>query len=448
MHIHPLFLLSLGVIGAIVGQYLLGRWFNHLTLYSLIWGTGLAIFEVGWIEYFPLTLETWLMMGYGWFAFAAGSAIPILSRRAIGISSGSPPQVQPNTASDSEIRYLKITVLLLSIFAALGVMQHWMVLIGRFGSIAGVLLNGGIIYSMRTSGQLTGMVPYVDSAALISACLAGIYCGRTGGIRLIGLFPLVIITIDEIGVAARARLLTAGLLFLNAYFVAKIAPATHLRMRHGGKIQRIFATLIVLTVLVFGAESVRGLREGSFRHYGVTSKFEKYPFVSGSLYLYFSAHPGALSAYLKAEDNNPFPTSYTLAPLYRVFVRLGLANPVSPYPKFYDTPISVNTGTYLLDIHAEYGNVGVLVIPYLFGLMCTLIWLEIKKHDGLASIVLLSHVYVLVAAAFALPATAWGFWVLSLVVTFIIAIFIKHFSATAGLARQSGVNLRLESGNV
>jgi len=447
MHIHPLLLFSLGLTGVIIGRLLFGRWFNHLSLYSLIWGTGLSLFELGWIDYEPLTVEAWLLIGYAWLAFAAGSAIVILARRAIGISSNPPPVVKLNQATYLEKRYLMITVVMLCIIAFLGVVQHWMVLIGRFGSIAGVLLNGGIIYSLRTSGQLTGLVPYVDSLALIAACLAGIYCAKAGGIKLIGLFPLLIIMLDEIGTAARAKLLTAGLLFLSAYFIAKVAPTAHIRTRRASRIRRFLPMFIVLAVLILGAESVRGLREGTFRYYGLTTKFEKYPYVPASLYLYFSAHPGTLNAYLKAEDKNLFPGSYTLAPLYRIFVRFGLADPVPPYPKFYNIPIPVNTGTYLLEIHAEYGIVGVLMIPYLLGLVSTMMWLKIRKQGGIMSIVLLSHIYVVIAVAFALPATGWGFLQLSLFVSLFFAIFIKQRSVAVEVTRQSPLGRQMKLGD-
>jgi len=439
MHIHPLFLFGLGLIGSFVGRLLFGRWFNHLSLYSLIWGTGLSLFELGWIDYEPLTVETWLLMGYAWLAFAAGSAIVILARRAIGISSNSPPVVKLNQATYLEKRYLLITVVMLCIIAFLGVVQHWMVLIGRFGSIAGVLLNGGIIYSLRTSGQLTGLVPYVDSLALIGACLAGIYCAKAGGIKPIGLFPLLIIMLDEVGTAARAKLLTAGLLFLSAYFIAKVAPTAHVRTRRASRIRRLLPMLIVLAVLVLGAEFVRGLRESSFRYYGLTTKFEKHPYVPASIYLYLSAHPGTFNAYLKADQEHPFPGTYTFAPLMRIFVRLGLADPAPLYQRFYNIPIPVNTGTYLRDIHAEFGVAGILIVPYLLGLICTILWIRLKQKEGMLPMVWLSHLYVVVAITYLVQGTQIGYWFLSL----LISLFIAHFIERRSIAAAVGQKLRM-----
>ncbi len=431
MHLHPLLLFSFGLIGATGGRILFGRWFNHVSLYSLIWGTGLMLFELGWIKYYPMTADAWLMIGYAWVAFSFGSAIVILARRSVADSSNPRPSMAAYQTAILERRYLKIVVAILCCVAFLGVLQHWMVLLDRFGSIVGILLNGGTIYSLRTSGQLTGMVPYVDSLALTGACLAGIYCARAGGIKPLGILPLLIIMLDEVAIAARAKLLVAGLLFLSAYFLAKVAPASSFRSRHLSRIRRLLPMIVVLAVLVLGAEFVRGIRETSFRYYGLTSKFEKYPFVSPSLYLYFTCHPGAFNAYLKAEKEDPFPGTYTFAPLFRVFARLGIADAAPLYQEFYNTPIPANTGTYLRDIHAEFGIVGVLVMPYVLGLICTMLWIRIREGRRLILVVWLSHLYVVVAFTYIAQGTQLGFWLLSLLASLFIAYAVERRSAIA-----------------
>jgi oligosaccharide repeat unit polymerase len=189
----------------------------------------------------------------------------------------------------------------------------------------------------------------------------------------------------------------------------------------------------VLAVLVIGAEFVRGLRESSFQWYGITTKFEKYPYVPASLYLYFSAHPGTFNAYLKADEEHPFPGTYTFAPVMRVLVRLGLADPVPLYQRFYNIPIPVNTGTYLRDIHAEFGAAGILIVPYLLGLICTMLWVRLKQKAGLMTTVWLSHLYVVVALTFLTQGTQVGFWFLSLLVSLL----------TVGMINRRGKSLMM-----
>lgn len=369
---------------------------------------GLAIFELGWIDYTPLTGEAWMMIGYAWIAFAAGSALLILARRAVGVST----ELQTIGENDIhlEIRFLVVTIWILCAIALIGVLQHWSIVLKRYGSLAGVLLHGGEIYHLRTSGKLTGGIPYADSLALTASCLAGRYCGRLGRIKFFALLPLGIVLLDEVAAAARAKLLTAGLLFLSAYFLSR-APSARKTV---GTVRRFLPLMAVLVVLSFGVEFVRGFREGAASYYGMSKKFEEYPFIPPSIYLYVSGHPGVFSAYLKADAEHPFPGSLTLAPLYRIFVRLGLADPVPLYQRFYNIPISVNTGTYLREIHAEYGIVGVLLIPYLLGGASTMLWMKQRKQGGIVPVIILSHLYVVVAMTFVLPATAWGFFLLSL----------------------------------
>ncbi len=381
---------------------------------------GLAIFELGWIDYTPLTGEAWMMIGYAWIAFAAGSAILILARRAVGVSS----ETQTISENDIhlEIRLLVVTIWILCAIALIGVLQHWSIVLKRYGSLAGVLLHGGEIYHLRTSGKLTGGIPYADSLALTASCLAGRYCGRLGRIKFLALLPLSIVLLDEVAAAARAKLLTAGLLFLSAYFVSKTPSAR----KATGAVRRYLPLIAVVIVLIFGVEFVRGFREGAASYYGMSKKFEEYPFIPPSIYIYASGHPGVFSAYLKAEAEHPFPGSITFAPLFRLLSRFGLADPAPLYQKFYNIPMSINTGTYLREIHAEFGVAGILVVPYLLGMMCTVIWNRLRNHPGMTPVILLSHLYVVVALTFVVQGTQLGFWLISLLGSMALGWFIER----------------------
>ena len=49
-----------GMIAVLLGKVLMGRWVNHLSVYSGIWTVSLGLYSLKWIPYHTLTTEAWL----------------------------------------------------------------------------------------------------------------------------------------------------------------------------------------------------------------------------------------------------------------------------------------------------------------------------------------------------------------------------------------------------
>jgi oligosaccharide repeat unit polymerase len=327
---------------------------------------------------------------------------------------------------------------ILSIVAMLAVVQHWSVLIKKFGSIAGVLVSGNLIYRLTVAGKLPGQIPYFDCFGLAAACLAGIYSARAGKIKLLTLLPLAIIILADIGQGGRAKIVIAGILFLSAYFLARLTPARVKTFQAISNGRQLLTLGLVLVILFAAAEFVRSYRGAFEGFYGTSkelSKFERSVFITPSMYLYLSSHPGVFSAYWKAGGEHPFPGSYTFAPLFRILSRFGIADYIPHFQKHYNIPITTNTGTYLRELHADFGIAGILVIPYLLGFFCTILWLKIRRQPRLVSIALLTHIYVIVAFSYFYQVTRLGQWAVSLIASLIVSYFIDR-RCYAGGARQ------------
>jgi oligosaccharide repeat unit polymerase len=429
MDMPPLLLASMGLVGVIGGRLLFGRWFNHLSLYSLIWGTGLALFELRLIDYTPLEAEVWMLIGYSWIAFAAGAVTLILARVAVGASLGTHATALPAQYAVWERRFFAIAIMVISSIALATVVQHWLVLLKMFGSIVGILANGYKIYRLRIENQIPGLVPYFDSLALTAAYLAGLYTARTRKIKLLALFPLIVIVLADIAFLGRARMFIAGILFASAYFLAGIKSEPQKQFQSIGKGRRLLMLGLVLTMFLAAAEYVRTFRGAFEGFYGTTKElrqFERSAFLTPSLYLYLSSHPGVFNAYWKAGGEHPFPGSNTFAPVFRILARLGLADNVSYYTKFYNIPISTNTGTYLRELHADFGIAGILAMPYVLGFLCTALWLRIRNQYRLTTIAWLTHLYVIIAFSYFYQATRLGYWAVSLITALAVSSFIDH----------------------
>lgn len=438
MNIHPLPLFTLGFIGAFAGRLLFGRWFNHLSMYSIIWGVGLGLLEVRLMDYFPVSVETWLLMGYAWIAFACGSAITIIAKKATGHDDHRAAALSGRSHDASERRLLIGIILALSVVSMAAVLQHWQVLLNKFGSIAGVFLNGSQIYRLRVSGELPGMVPYLASFALAAIYVAGIYSARAGSFKPLTLLPLAAVILEDVALMGRANMIVAGLLFVSSYGLTRIAASPMSRRKSAGTFKRYISFALVLALFLTFAEFVRFSRSAVEKFYGATSrlsKLERSAFITPSIYLYLSSPPGVLSAYLKAGGEDPFPGSNTFAPIFRILSKFEIAEDVPDYTKFYRTPVPSNTGTYLRELHADFGLLGILTVPYALGFVCTILWLHIRRRPRFVSIAWLTHLYILVGFSFFYQASRGGGWVISLVTCLLISAFID---------RRNRANLAME----
>jgi len=447
MNIPPLIPAGLGLTGACAGRFFFGRWFNHLTLYSMIWGTGLALFELRLMDYFPLPGEVWLIIAYSWIAFVVGSITLVLAKAAAGSAE---PLQAANDANYvfQEQKILLISILVLSSVAMGGVIQHWLILINRFGGIVGVLLNGARIYHLTVGGEIAGRIAYIDSFGLTAICLAGMYCAKIGRVRVfLVLFPLLTLILSDMAQGGRAKTILAGILFFSAYSFTRLTPARPKVVNFMSRLRQVLAGALVLAVMLTAIEFIRSYRGAMETFYGTSkelSKLEHNAFITPSIYLYLSSDVGVFSAYWKAGGEQAFPGSNTFAPLFRVLSRFELIDYVPYFTKFYNIPMSTNTGTYLREIHADFGISGILVVPYLLGFLCTMVWFAVKRRARLTTVALLAHLYVVVAFSFFYQVTRLGQWAVSLIAALLVCSLVDHLpglrravAAIPSRARQS-----------
>lgn len=427
MQFSPLLLICLGIAGVIAGRLLFDRWFNHVSLYSFIWGTGLAFFEMRLIDYKSITAEVWMVIAYAWMAFVIGAATLRLAKTSVAVQTETRATVLPARNMALEHKLLVSFILILSAIAMLAVLRRWSTLINMFGGIGGVLVNGITIYRMRVSGETAGTIPYLPSLALTAVCLAGMYSGRVGKIKLLVLIPLFIIIIDDISHAGRAKMLIGGILFFTSYSLTRFVTAKEAPLPIS-KVRGVLTLGIVVALLFVAAEFVRSYRGAYERFYGASkelSKLERNAFVTPSIYLYLSSQPGVFNAYWKAGGEHYFPGANTFAPLFRILARLNLSDSVPHFQKFYSIPVQTNTGTYLRELHADFGIAGILVVPYVLGFLCTMLWFRVKNQPTLAAIALLTHLYVIVAFSYLYQVTRVGEWFVSLIASLLVSYFIN-----------------------
>ena len=70
----------------------------------------------------------------------------------------------------------------------------------------------------------------------------------------------------------------------------------------------------------------------------------------------------------------------TFAPIYGILARIKVVEPPDWFQRGYNVPMWSNTATYLREIHADFGYIGLALFPYLLGLVTTFFWFKLYQN--------------------------------------------------------------------
>jgi oligosaccharide repeat unit polymerase len=419
-------------VGVYIGRVWLKRWFNPLSIYSAIWGFCLFNYELQLVQYYPIRTAAWMYIAIAWIGlyFGAGAVLLLTSPRVR----------QPSAIRlPVDLVRLKKGILILSVVGTAGVIGQVIDVMRSFGGgIGSILLNANEIYVARISNQLSGL-PYAGAFSLAACVLAGVHVAKSGKFTFATFIPIVLVSLQLLFLMGRGALGLAAVLFL--------ASAVHTPRDPGArtpKWQRIAAIVLIATMLggVFVVvSSVRGL---GVNYPGITpamDRISEYIPFAPSLYSNFSATPVAFSMYLSSPDESKhgFFGMYTFAPIFRVLSRLGFRTAVPPYEENYWTPIPMNGSTYLKNLYSDFGPAGIVIFPFVLGVVTTALILRIRATPRLLDVVVLTNIYVIVVFSFGFDFMLSGDWYIGLVTSVLTAFVVDQQAAKARQRERRGL---------
>jgi oligosaccharide repeat unit polymerase len=433
-------------LGMILGRYLFKHWFNHLTLYCLIFGGSLFLYELKLLPYMDLVPYTWFIMISSFLSFLVGTLTIVSARNLI--------QEKATLIEKSDIslkifiddgKVLKFTIIIFSIISMYSAIELWMIFINQFGSIPAVLLNGEVIYRMNVAGKIEGNTPYLHLLGFVAIFLSGIYTAYKKKFTLLTFIPLLSIILREIASAGRAGMLFAIMQFAFSFFLFKHLLDNDLNQRFRfSKISAFVGIIILLVLFIGGSSLVKATRvsDATSKSYSAASKELRQTrgniIISPSLYLYLSSDVGVLSKYLSSKGENTSFGQNTFLTLYTFLAKLDVMQKPNIYQRGYFIPMWSNTGTYLRELHADFGTTGVFLGPYLLGLLITWLWFKFYEKKSLITFAFLVNLNIIVGFSFFVMATRVLYWATSLA---LILIFIPILERMAVLVyRQKHEN--------
>ena len=172
----------------------------------------------------------------------------------------------------------------------------------------------------------------------------------------------------------RLGILYSFLLFLLTLYNMNL----YNRTRNVLNYKRLIGVIIIVFLLIVSASAVKALRGADTENKATSQELKSLHgnfFINPSIYIYISGHIGAFSKYLDLDYDKKYLFGNTsLRPIYNISSKFGLTSTLEVYPKGYNIPLWHNTGTYLMDLHQDYGTLGLLLIPFLLGYSVTKIW--------------------------------------------------------------------------
>ncbi len=424
---------TIAILFFLLGKYIFNRWFNHISLFTFIWTGMILLYELRLLPYKEIVPATWLFIIVTFLSFILGTITYVTVKRLSPFEPKKTDSIKQEFrkifADDAKV--VKYSLFLFSFISIAGAVQHWMVLIDMFGSIPKVFLNALTIYRMNTeAGGIKGQVPFVSNFGYVAVFWGAVYTAYKGKFTFLSILPFIGIILKETSTIGRAGILLGLFEFIFVFLLFRHCLTNNDKKEF--KFSKPNATISIsflLALLIFAASVVK-ISRVSFEQYQGASKtlreLEGNIFLSPSVYLYLSAHLGVLNEFVKRQDEKNLFAQNSLLPLYNFLDRLNIVERPNQYQKGYFIPMWVNTGTFIRELFADFNVFGILLFPYLLGLLMTFLWFKLVREGSLYILIILSYLYIIIGFSFLVMITRTSYWSISLTLNLISVIIISQ----------------------
>ncbi len=414
----------ISLMGILLGKLLFKRWVNHLSLYCVIMGGLIFLYELKLFKYPDIIPLAWFFIISSFISFLLGNLTVISARNLF------PGKNIPSTTSIYNLpifidggRVLKYSVIFFSLIALFVAIQRWWVLIGMFGSISAVIINASLVYRLNVHQEIKEFIPIIPAFVYVAVFFSAIYTACKNKFSFLSFFPFIGIILKELTYFGRAELLLTFMEFIFSFFLFRHLLKTDSNQKFiFSKKNALIATVFLLLLLIISASFIRVSRGARENYVGATKELKQMNenmIISPSVYLYLSSDVGVFSKYidLEKEENHFGENSFFI--FYVFLSKIGVVEKPNFFPPGYHIPMWSNTGTYLRELHADFGTSGVFLVPYLLGILITWLWFKFFKEKSLIVFAFLIYLYLIIGFSFLTLATKLNQWYLSLMIIII-----------------------------
>jgi oligosaccharide repeat unit polymerase len=335
------------------------KWVNPITAFCLPWGLMLFCYNLKFVEYYNLDVETYLVVLIGTVVFFMSCLIGAnLHPLTLVITKYGHNQVDMSIVE----KKLKLWIIILS-SAAVGV--SILRLIGLVGQYGWDFYNQlAKIYGEKLLGIYSNSafeIPYSGFLIVTAVTLAGIYFSNYGFKKIL-LIPLIVLLAQPILGGTKQVIIEGAILIAFSVLLSK---------HRNFKINKLFlimSTLLIVSMIFFvTSQRINYISEWSVQTYatpGFQAVIDEVPALY-QIYTYFSSPVGVLNAYLM-NPNYSFGGN-TLLPLYNLLGHFDPDLAGVRFQEFYSIPIHVNVGTMFRELIQDYHYIGAASFLAVYG---------------------------------------------------------------------------------
>ena len=428
-----LLIASVTFLGILLGRLLFKKWFNHLSLYSVIMGGLIFFYELKLLPYPDIIPLAWFMIVGSFLAFIFG-IITIFAARNL--------YPENKESEDAEISTLKIfndggkalkySVLVFSLIGLFVALHRWYILIGKFGSIQDVVINAAVVYRLNIQGEIKEFIPFLPSFIYVGVFLSGIYTAYNGKFTFLSVFPILTIILKELTYFGRGEMLFASMEFIFTFLLFRhFLTRNNKHVFKFSKINAFVATVLLLTIIMTVSSFIRISRGSKENYVGTDRQLKQMKdnfLFSPSIYLYISSDAGVLSKYLELDKEKARFGENSFRLFYDFLSRFDLVEKPNFFQQGYFIPMWTNTGTYIREIHADFGIAGVLVIPFSLGLILTWLWFLFLRTGNIYISLFMVYLYLIIGFSFLVMVTRLNQWYFSQVLILMYLPFLQKLA--------------------
>lgn len=419
--------------GFLISYFIYHSFLNLISLYSVIWLNMIIWYEVRLIQFDQISTETYLYIYSAYIIFVLGN---VLGKLYLINSIDQKPDFLLNELLSEKL--LKSIILPASIIGLITALLNWQQLFELYGSIPNIFLHGQEVYGKRVKGDIIEVIPYINSFIYIAIFFSAIYFSKYIKLNIYVILPFIALFLKEIAAFGRSGILF-GLFEFTIIFIFYRIYLKEKKYSHSiFPIKMVFTILIIFVFAVMTATTVKSFRasvesfKGSSRE---LSQFKNNIVLSPSIYFYMSSHIGVLNKYFEKESEKAQIGENSFLIIYSILAKLKLVDRPSDYQKGYLFPTWSNTGTYLREIHSDFGLSGIIIIPFLLGFFGFISWFKFQRKGYLFSFISLIGISLIVSNSFLIMATRWTYFFIAFVLIYIISfvlVKVKQNIKTAG----------------
>lgn len=343
-------------------------WFSPLTHFLARWLMLVFLFQLNFLNYFPVSNLTWIVILGSIFSFSIGAYLPMaISKRKNKI----PFDHIRNCLSVSICPFRLRHGIILLFFTGLILFAFYLHNMPGSPDLIGALSILSEVRSVMKEEKIFGFHFFYFMELVVYLCFLHILIWRKKtplwifAMSLLALLSLIYTT-GKVNIAKAIVWCFFALLYMEVF-----------RLRS----TRIMKWLVILIVgggIVFSLLVINERSDLASMGSGVYSNTGVAPLA----YLYMSIPVGVLDKLLADPNQVPVYGAYMFGPILKVFSAMGIPMEIpSHIGEFYNTPIPGNIATYLDLMYKDFGLIGPGVIPFFIGLVCSYFFSKLRSAN-------------------------------------------------------------------